>query len=651
MDNNNQFKIYSNMKKFLLLVVAVVTCMSVKAIATADQAKIENGILYVYGSTGANSFDRLDDIETTDLGSVGSRDYSQVHTLKFVGDFTSGFGGHWWNSDSNEPTQITTIDMSDGDFSGDNPTWSLKDFNNLEEVIFPKAGKITVIPSYAFDNCAIKTIKIPGYIRLIKSNAFNQPANSQYLETVIFQKYPENETITQTGTDSDGKPIYSTTSQVNMQIETQAFQNCYGLYDVYIETYGTITAANNAFPYWVTYAHTDANRRLGTLHFPEEKTSAYANPHELTESDANDDGRFQAWLQAHATYASNVGNGWFEWVSNAPISNYDPEPFPKFLKTFSHPTLSFIMGEGIKAYIVNGITKNGKTFTVSLKKVNVIPAGTGVILYGEANATTSEGKPTYALTTVNYTGPGAYIRGGRYSADWTNLLEPTSPNSDHPNYIAGEPGVDVEPYYPLTGTVEYRNFGLGYFSKTVDGEKYYAKNGKYGNYDCSSHDPDKNERQEGDFVGFFRMKRGSHIAPRKAYLQLTASEYDDENGGEVIVSTDENTASTVSGVKKYQLEIDRGSGGDRYLDSSELVAMNLWQTAVWEKDWGVRDFGAGNANMMVTFSGEPATDGIKLVITPAEEAEDGAIYNLQGVEVTNPTKGVYIKNGKKFVVK
>lgn len=31
--------------------------------------------------------------------------------------------------------------------------------------------------------------------------------------------------------------------------------------------------------------------------------------------------------------------------------------------------------------------------------------------------------------------------------------------------------------------------------------------------------------------------------------------------------------------------------------------------------------------------------------------EDGAIYNLQGVRVTNPTKGVYIQNGKKFIVK
>ncbi len=640
--------LYTVMKKFLLMMLAVFAYTSVNAVRFV-KVDDKNYTLVIEGSADAASFEKLGTGEhgITDRDGLGTTDadYAKVTRIEFKGDFTSGWSGGWLtNSSANEPTQIKVIDMSQAIFENGTPnpniSWSLREYNNLEEIIWPTAGHIYTLPQHAIWKCGIELLHIPGYITLIKSGAIDEDSQASVttgrVMAIIFDDY-----------DANGDGV----SDVNMTIETQAFQNTYGLYDVYINTLGNITAANNAFPFWVTYAHTDANRRLGTLHFPEEKASTYANPHELSEADANDDGRFQAWLQAHATSASAAQNGWWEWVSNAPMSNYDPEPFPKFLKTFSHPTMSFIMGEGIKAYIVNDITKSGKTFTISLKKVNVIPAGTGVILYGEANAKTAEGEPTYALTAVNYTGPGAYIRGGRYSEDWTNLLEPTSPNSDHPNYIAGEPGVDVEPYEMSGSTVTYRNFGLGYFSKTVDGAKYFAANGKYGNYDCSSHDATKNERQDGDFVGMFRMKRGSHIAPRKAYLKLAASEYDDENGGEVIVSTEENTASSVSGVKKYQLEIDRGSGGDRYLDASELRAANLWQTAVWEKDWGVRDFGANSANMMVTFSGEPATDGIKLVITPAEEAEDGAIYNLQGVEVTNPTKGVYIKNGKKFVVK
>ena len=45
-----------------------------------------------------------------------------------------------------------------------------------------------------------------------------------------------------------------------------------------------------------------------------------------------------------------------------------------------------------------------------------------------------------------------------------------------------------------------------------------------------------------------------------------------------------------------------------------------------------------------------ATTGIRdVMITP--HGTDGAFYNLQGVRVMNPTKGIYIYNGRKVVVK
>jgi hypothetical protein len=31
--------------------------------------------------------------------------------------------------------------------------------------------------------------------------------------------------------------------------------------------------------------------------------------------------------------------------------------------------------------------------------------------------------------------------------------------------------------------------------------------------------------------------------------------------------------------------------------------------------------------------------------------KDGVVYDLNGVRVMNPTKGLYIKNGKKYIVK
>ena len=49
----------------------------------------------------------------------------------------------------------------------------------------------------------------------------------------------------------------------------------------------------------------------------------------------------------------------------------------------------------------------------------------------------------------------------------------------------------------------------------------------------------------------------------------------------------------------------------------------------------------------------PATEatGIDNIEQAQPVINDGVIYNLQGVRVTNPTKGIYIVNGRKVVIK
>lgn len=54
--------------------------------------------------------------------------------------------------------------------------------------------------------------------------------------------------------------------------------------------------------------------------------------------------------------------------------------------------------------------------------------------------------------------------------------------------------------------------------------------------------------------------------------------------------------------------------------------------------------------MLISFDGQ--TTGITSAELNAEgAAEDAPIYNLQGVRVNHLTKGVYIKGGKKIIVK
>ena len=49
--------------------------------------------------------------------------------------------------------------------------------------------------------------------------------------------------------------------------------------------------------------------------------------------------------------------------------------------------------------------------------------------------------------------------------------------------------------------------------------------------------------------------------------------------------------------------------------------------------------------------GEGETDAIKTVNTTVVNTNDDAWYTIQGVRVAQPTKGIYIHNNKKVVIK
>ena len=57
---------------------------------------------------------------------------------------------------------------------------------------------------------------------------------------------------------------------------------------------------------------------------------------------------------------------------------------------------------------------------------------------------------------------------------------------------------------------------------------------------------------------------------------------------------------------------------------------------------------AGQNNIKVTLSLTSGTTAIKAV--NGNRSEEGAYYTLNGVKVENPSKGIYIKNGRKIVL-
>ena len=48
---------------------------------------------------------------------------------------------------------------------------------------------------------------------------------------------------------------------------------------------------------------------------------------------------------------------------------------------------------------------------------------------------------------------------------------------------------------------------------------------------------------------------------------------------------------------------------------------------------------------------ESTTDGIEAIHHSQSSKDNSAVYNLQGQRVGAPSKGVFIQNGKKFVIK
>ena len=386
----------------------------------------------------------------------------------------------------------------------------------------------------------------------------------------------------------------------------------------------------------------------------------------------------------------------------------------KFLRTYSDYHYDRIVPAGVKAYIVKGLKKNSDgDYCLDLLQILVIPKRTGVILYGEANSKDENDNPILSMSLCeiangvplrrdywdylqgedanmlkNYLwptcvdmAPDAYKEEGYYYYHLDedgNLLEKdgyywidvktrnvlreatapfkVQPYNEQKGFITpDESQYDYAHYNGENLNGFFRNFYMARYSTTNSGKAYKAQN---------------NNKIESDFVSFFRAKKNSTIKPGMAYLHLKADEYKDAQGGEVIINPDTDT-ERYKDMMSYQVEFKKETGEPVNPAVSGYWVLNLPENGPrpnmdWarEDNWGNRDLVAkkseeqGGAKFMaVRFLDEPEIiengDGTATMIVPSSMVEDvntGVYYNLQGVKVTNPGKGVYIKNGKKVVL-
>lgn len=614
------------------------------------------------------------------------------------------------------------------------------------------SNNVTEIRQHAFEKTGIKEIRIPASVEKVELYAFNLCDN---LTTVIFEDLDPNCKCK----DEDGSVVAGTPKTPATHIEgdpyggnggtssSGAFYTCQNIQDVYVNnTHQELQCDNYAFNYGITWGHADVQAKFATLHFPKQFAENYANlSHPLTDDIAADPGKFHSWLHTHIHKAVDPnGNGWHEFVNAGPYTGNidDPDNVCQeiILRTFSDYSYSYIVPDGLRAYVVKEIDANATIPTVTLQRIFVIPARTGVILYGHPNGKNTKGEPVLSLTPVEFAEEGETLDDGsiaKYNhgkalcrANWNdpsnahakNYLEPTSTPTaadvevinnriarlqkqlqnttdeaeiqlitkkiQHANADKTETlslmdqhkddwkngGMYVKPFNnqtdvwnvvdtKTTNPVTFRNFGMGRYSKTEESTFRKVPLGA----------------NDTDYEAFFRLVPG-WFANGKAYLRLKANndEYDLATGAEIIVKKDEGQGVAVP----YYYEYDKNSSEGatiNYRDNDHLgnVANNpkhWWDNReqygfTWEvvdltgdkhdgrilKNWGERPANFQNKpNFIPTYLGELGedADGIVKLAIPSEYFNvDNDYYTLQGVKVTNPTKGVYIRNGKKVIIK
>lgn len=556
---------------------------------------------------------------------------------------------------------------------------AFSDCVKLKNIVFEETPSVKTFKSGCFQRTAFTNFTFPTSIKLIEQNAFNECYG---LKSMTF---PEG---------IDGLTI------IGGNAEGGAFSNCTNITDIYIETTNHINCDINGYPWAITYAQGDPSRPTATLHFPDGQADYYTNMgHPLTIDIASDPGSFHNWLMDHVQKASEATpkNGWWQFInSGSDTDTGKPSTEGKFLRTFSDPKYARIVPRGVKAYAVTDIKKNEEKSTaehpyyeVSFMILDVIPKNTGVILFGEPNTTSKDGKgKTLTMTVISLA--EAEKSKGTYDAE--NHKFTLNGNGEEMNLIDGTDVYDASGYVRTVDLslrrknwenladehVHFKNYlepstvgdaestHLQPYKKEADGKAYryfgfsHYRKSKTGKADNSTHGKDSKEAY--DYAGFFRCK-DSNIGPGKAYLKLENSEYPEPNGGEIIIPwTCQNISYNVykedGSVDKvltfnYRDEYKAKSGWQAWSEDSPY-----WHNAIWElpEMFGERD--KDQEAFASVFNGdiffEENEDGSATMIIPAsmvEGEEEGDYYNLQGIKVTNPSKGIYIKNGKKVVLK
>lgn len=284
----------------------------------------------------------------------------------------------------------------------------------------------------------------------------------------------------------------------------------------------------------------------------------------------------------------------------------------KFIRTYSNNKPMDPVNDNVKIYEVYKYkyenTEGGNADniyakgTVYLRQLKYVPANVGVVLIGEVP---NDGKKykdgdQLAFSLLERTDESVKP-GGDYGEVWTKSEYYKAKGEKWNNY--------------LVPTVEAKN-NLGNAEADENGKITYRYFGLHNYYSTKRHQSLGKTDPNEDYIGFFRLTAKGRSGANKAYLSIPAN------------------AEVGNGVGATYGYIDYNGQllGNKYEDPESMPAKYANMALVFD------DMVDGNE-----------TTGIKELET--EKMNNNKYYNLQGIEVAHPVKGIYIHNGKKVIVK
>ena len=466
---------------------------------------------------------------------------------------------------------------------------------------------------------------------------------TQYLESICPATFDSNAALTTTFTIPssvryiatlaiDNTPIASIDIPANVEyINEKGFQNAAISALIAVKVNGYTAAAVDAFDRMTTVGQTDASYgNYASLTFPPGLDEAYFKNvnHPLDQATSLNKGAFQTWLRDHLNSTgindNSQKNGWKQFINS---SNTPPTPVPEgekvVLRTYSD-SKALLVPLGFRAYIVTGVTpmdvegSTKKNYVLNLQQIFAIPPYTGVILYGEID----ERATSFSMSTIpSWDNEDPYNRfsGSVGSYSIKNYMVPTVANTK------------IYPVYKDMTDAEWRSV---YENKPSSMVTYYNGSGRtrvsdrnfiLTDFNLTSLKEAQGVGDDGNYVGFFRVKANVTCGPNKAYLSLPIDEYPSAAGAEALVVKPENPP--------YNDEM--------------IFRSDKWNDAVSTGNWGERKVTVVLEAKSGVFEIYDETTGINNV--NAETVSDNGYYTLQGVKVAQPQKGVYVKNGKKII--